>query len=241
MCNVDAAIWPFVGVESKGVTILGPGVRRVAVSADFPVSGLVAADERDLAKPFRAFPSVPLRDDEPHRASVLEREWAAVVAVCQQHVSVEEDIEREVRRVPRVRAGEDHVLRFRPWADEVRDRPEADALPVVVEPRPRGHAVEVGGDLDLRQRHELVPRQLSGPLHGPIHRQRPRLRVEPRDDPKVEAGPPTGDMLPRGEPRLLHRTTTKAHTDMNRRSAPRKSRPRGSVTRVTDTPEERFY
>src|SRR5213594_3830983 len=104
MCNVDAAIWPFVGVESKGVTILGPRVRRVAVSADFPVSGLVAADERDLAKPFRALPSVPLRHDEPHRASMLERQGTAVVAVCKKHVSVEDHIERKVRRVARVRA-----------------------------------------------------------------------------------------------------------------------------------------
>src|SRR5438093_7635483 len=198
---------------SKGVTVLGPGVRGVAVPADFPVSGLILRHERDLAKPLRALPSVPLRHTQPHGPPVLERQGPTVVTVRQQNVGVEEHVEREVRRVPRVPAGENYVLCLRFRADEVNDRPEANALPVVVEPRPRGHTVEVRSDLDLRQGEELIPGQRGGPLDGAVHPQRPRLRVEPRDDPEVEAGPPGGDVLPGGEPRGLHRTTTNAHTD----------------------------
>jgi hypothetical protein len=116
---------------------------------------------------------------------VLALERQPVERVGDQRVLVLQRREREVRRVPAVRVDQ-HVRGRRPrcGAGEEVERPHA--RPAGVELRPARHAVQVGRELRLRQREQLLPAQGERVLHEPVDGQGPRRRVELRDRPDRE-------------------------------------------------------
>src|SRR5262245_61770726 len=66
--------------------LLAPRVAIHVITALLPITCAVCGDKLDPANPFGALPSVKLRHDGAHRATVFERNRLPIVRVGQQRV-----------------------------------------------------------------------------------------------------------------------------------------------------------
>src|SRR5262249_12798927 len=142
-----------------------PGLGGVGVAADFPEAFLIVRQEIDLPDPLGALPRVELRRDHAARPAMFAWKRFTLPRVYEQHIVVYRAHEREVRGVGDERAGHEVVrgaedeFRVGLWNDELRQRAEPDAAPMIVVAAPRRHAMKVADVSGLRQREELFPRQ----------------------------------------------------------------------------------
>src|SRR5215510_5289458 len=74
-----------------------------------------------------------------------------------------------------------------------------DTLPLVVELRPAGHAVDVRPHGHAGQAPKLLPRPRHLAFHEPVAPERPARRVEARRESVGEDGPLGGQRLARGD------------------------------------------
>src|SRR3954465_8196756 len=147
--------------NSEAVPLFLPVVRVVVVAVALPEPRLVAREELQAAQPLRALPEVTRRDDEPERPPVVGLERFAVGFPRDQRLVVLERLERDVGREALLRLGEHEApARLRP--DERREFTPVDAAEARVEPAPARDAVDVDGDLRLRERLQLVVGQREG-------------------------------------------------------------------------------
>jgi hypothetical protein len=56
------------------------------IAADFPIARRILRQEFDALQPFRTFPEIEMRHDEPHRSAMLLRQRLARPAVGEQRV-----------------------------------------------------------------------------------------------------------------------------------------------------------
>jgi len=138
---------------------------------------------------------------------VLRRERLAGERVGEDDVVVVEDRERYVRRVALL-----GVLHDVPGGGarlrEPEDLLDRDTLPLGVELRPSGHAVDVGVEGSARKVPELVPGETERAVDLAPDAERPRLEVHRRDRAVVEDRELLGQVLAGRQPlrdRRIHR------------------------------------
>ncbi len=117
------------------VPVVSPRVGGVGVAAEFPESKPVTREKDDVFDPFRTFPRIDFGDDDPHGAAVFTGERLAFPFVDEQGIGAGER-QGQIGRIAVV-GGEIDVRGVAFGADEVADRLERDAAPMVVEPTPR--------------------------------------------------------------------------------------------------------
>src|SRR3954470_22765134 len=98
-------------VSVTGIALLGPRVASVVVTAGFPETGRIAAEDFDALQPLRAFPEIQMRHYQPHRAAVLRLQRRARPAMREQGVLGGKIFQREISGVAVMRMQHD-VPRF---------------------------------------------------------------------------------------------------------------------------------
>ena len=163
-----------------------------------------------------------MRHEQPRRAAVIGRDRRALVAERHHALLAGEVRERHVGGVAVERVGE-HVGRRRRVDPGVGENVvDGDALPVGVELRPLGDAVDVAVELGARQRVELRPRSTSSTGFGPIFSVKRQSSVETRGvGPAESTGKPCLDILARRQAPLVFgrrpppEETARDHDDMS--------------------------
>ena len=176
-----------------------PRIGVVVVAVALPEAELVVVEELEATDPLAALPEIPLRDQQPERVAVFGLERRPAERVGQQDVVVIEDRERDVGGVALLGMRDD-VCRVRADAGHLEDRLDGDALPVGVELRPAGHAMDVGVDGLARQGLELVPGQGERRIHLAPDLEIPFRQVDVRDRAVVEDGELVGLVLTGRDP-----------------------------------------
>src|SRR2546426_5024945 len=174
--------------QSEGVAVLRQRIRGVAVPTDLPVPELFLVRERDGAHPLRALVRIALRDEEPHRSAVFDRERFPVPLVREENVGIVQDIEGMGCRIA-VATSEGRETSGRPNLRSFRHFLDRDSDPLVVERGPTGDAVERGHHFRGRKAEQLVVREADRLVHPAVYPEVPLLRIEPRDDAQVEPRP----------------------------------------------------
>src|SRR5215471_10199420 len=191
----------------RRVSIIEPRLGRVRVAALLPESAAVVSEKLDLADPLRSLPRIELRGDHPAGAAVLGRQRLALPSVHEQHIVLGRARQRQVRRVRDVGsrreivASNQDVSRVRLRHGELGDGLEADPFPVIVEPAPRRHAVEVADVLDLGERQEILPPQRQRMFDEPGYLELPIRQGNLGLLTKVQNGPVLYFVLANRQPR----------------------------------------
>src|SRR5712692_9955549 len=157
----------------------------VMVAAHFPESAPVVRAELERAHPLGALPAVELRHHQPQRIAMVRLKLLAVMPVREHRVLGEKLVERQVARIVAVALDED-VAHPGLELHELHQVADLDALPLVVEPRPRRDAMEVGGLARFRQRTNLLVRQAQRLLDQTNHAKVPLLRIKTRSRPETQ-------------------------------------------------------
>src|SRR5690242_981387 len=158
------------------VALLFPGVGVVVVAVQLPEAHAVLAHQLELAHELRRLPEVALRHEQPQRAAVVVLERLAVEGMGQQHVVVQNHLERQVRGVAAVRVRH-HELRLGLHSCTLQQVRYEHPAPGGVELAPASHAVDVGDEVLLRQSLQLVPGELQLVLDLAIYLEVPRAQV----------------------------------------------------------------
>ena len=113
------------------------------VTTIFPETFFVLGDEFDSADPFRTFPEVPFRDNDPDGAAVFLCKVFTLPGMREDHIFVGQPVDPyiggvAVRTVNQAMAG----LRFRGACFQ--DMRYMNAGPDIVVPRPTRHAMNIG-------------------------------------------------------------------------------------------------
>src|SRR5947208_14683777 len=146
-----------------GIALLGPGIAAVVIAADFPVARRILSEEFDALQPLCALPEIERRHHQPHRAAVLRLERRAGPGVCEQGVLGGKIFQRQIGGVA-VMGMQHDVFCFVARMARIKEIADRQPLPLVVVPRPCGHAMDVGSEFCLRLRGE--PGDPSYPVSG---------------------------------------------------------------------------
>src|SRR3989475_1768515 len=193
---------------SEGVPVFRQRIRGVAIPSDFPVSELFFVGEGDRTNPLRALVCVALRDEEPHRSAMFDREGFPVPLVREENVGIVQDVEGMGCRIA-VATSEGRETSGRPNLCSFGHFLDRDSDPLVVERGATGQAVERGHHFRGRKAEQLVVREAERLVHRAVHPEVPLLRVEPGDDAQVEPRPfPDLPLSRREMPLRSHRDET---------------------------------
>src|SRR5262245_32619345 len=102
----------FVAMGKSAVALFLPRVADIVVAAHFPEAGAVLLEEGHALRELRALPRIEFRDDDARGPAVLAADGRSAELRRDQHVVIEAEMERHVRRVAVV-AGEINELRLR--------------------------------------------------------------------------------------------------------------------------------
>src|SRR5579864_1207377 len=175
-------------ILALAVAFFVPGIAAIVIAAFFPKPGAIRGDELDPLNPFRALPEIQLRHDRAHRPAMLAWQGLALPGVREKYVVIIEISERKVRRVIVIGMKHDEArlwLRLR----EAEDVLCANAVPLIVEARPGGNAVNIGDVAELRLNLKFGPTPIELVLDQAIDRETPALWLDPGLNPEIEHGP----------------------------------------------------
>ena len=168
------------------------------VAALFPETGAVAIHEFDALQPFGAFPEVIFRNNRAHRATMIARDLLPFPFIGEQNVGIGEIGQSQIGRVA-IMAVKHYMRGGRFWLHDRQQMRSGDPLPMIIEARPGGNAVNVGDVLKLGLRQEILKTPLDRCLDQAIDRERPFPCLDLWLDPKVENRPVLDLMLPGGQ------------------------------------------
>src|ERR1700757_2791993 len=83
-------------VSIVGITLLGPGIAAVVITAHLPIARRIFGKEFDRLYPLRTLPEIEMWHHEAHRPAMLDRQRLASPTMGEQGVVSSEILQAEV-------------------------------------------------------------------------------------------------------------------------------------------------
>src|SRR5918992_5764792 len=199
------------------IPLLAPGVAVDVVAERLPEARLVVLHETEPADPLGRFPEVEVRDQQARRAAMLGLQRLAVVVGGHHALATDQILDRQVGGVTAIAVGNEigrrRLVESR-RLDQVVDR---HALPCRPELAPLGDAMDIDGDLGLRQGLKLVPRPPASERSPVLQRQGPLLECRMRRRAGAQHREVVGDELAGRNPIAFGPNTAPAREPSGRR------------------------